>query len=239
MEISLYVPPVNPPKARTIAGEEAKELLDISNKRIEQYNSRARQTLGSDNLSIRSGELVGSSYLIRAHLDSILRENFNSRVVSLDDMGIMLANDPKALAEIYIDGPLVRYSESGLNAYLNNRLTPQLKKLGWKDEAPIIIEGLEAVADRKSEHGLAFKAGDHTEWQYAPWLAQSQARKFSSFDGKGINFDVKGKYIFRPGSAGLTGLALPMRWYLPSDCELLAFSSSAGRVAVKGGEAAT
>ncbi len=224
--------------ARIIAGEEAKELLQISNKRIARYNLRARQTLGGDNLHVQNGELVGSSHLIRAHLDFILRENFSSRVINLEEIGVMLVNDPKALAEIYIDGPLVRYSESGSNEYLNNRLTPQLKKLGWKDEAPIIIEGLEAVADKKSEHGLAFKVGEHTEWKYTPWLAQSQPRKFSSFGGNGINFDANGKYTFLPGSVGLTGLVRG-RWRLSSLSGPLALSDSYGRVVVKSSEAAT
>lgn len=157
------------------------------------------------------------------------------RTASLGELEFSLENGLD-LQGHYEDAPVVVLRSASdsyePNNYLANSLAKNLEIKKFK--APLVVSGLEVVADNESQYGLSFKKTDKTEVFEAPDLShKNNQRRFSRVNPDySVEFNDKASRTLYTRDNGLSGLCLGRGLGLGSRVERLEDSDSYGRVVV-------
>ena len=157
------------------------------------------------------------------------------RTASLGELECALENG-LALQGQYEDAPAVVLRSANDSHSPNDYLAKSLAKdIGVKKfKAPLVVTGLEVVADDNSQYGLSFRKIDKTQVVEASDLDHTNhQRKFSRINSDySIQFDEKGTRTLWTRDNGVSGLYLDRGSGLGSRGEGLAYSGDSGRVVV-------
>jgi hypothetical protein len=215
---------LNFPTARFLSEEEQAKYEEA----CKQFSGKA-----ADNLRIG----INGSNLFKV----LLLNQIGIRTTTLPELESALENG-LALQGFYEDVPSIILRSAGDSYSQNDYLARSLAKfLGITEfKVPLIVNGLEVVADDKSQYGLGFKRTDKTQVIEAPSLSHgnNQKRFFRISQDYSVKFDEKGSRTLYTRDNGISRLCLYRGSDLDSRIEDLACSNDYGRVVVVGsGEA--
>ena len=215
---------------------------DFGKSVLEEYKGRSKDyNKHLDILSYKDNIVQGSNPFAVVLMNKVLNEE-GLKTASQSDLEKAIKLNALSLNGTYEDTALILRNENNPNSYLAKHLMKQVKERNKKAKTPIMItlNQLELVNDTASEYGLAFKLKEDAEIIYAPIL-NDEVGNFSSEDideKTGLPIKLgKGNRTLYTRDSGLSRLCLNWDLELYARGDVLADSSSDGRVVVVSGEA--
>lgn len=234
--------PKSIPTANILGGDFGKVVLQ-EYKEMAETKYKGADAL--DVLSYQDGVIKGSNPFAVVLVNQIIgQEGLRAatpadleRAIRLNKLNQELGLNLKGT---YEDTGLVLRSESEPNEYLAKDVAKQIKARNVKLPVMVPLNGLELVKDSQSEHDLSFKLRENAQVFYAPIL--NKTGNFTSEDideqtGLPRKTGDNGDRTLYTRNSGLSSLYLYRYLDLASYIDLLAGSSSDGRVVVVGDSA--